>query len=113
MDIKHDISIYVESFVIPGIGFLAIEDQQREGTPSEKRPYKIGKKQYACWFEGSVIGSEDSIYEARRTLHSFICKRIREKQRLLKTQLDDLDKSHNRLEGDVFHLGKFLIEKDL
>jgi hypothetical protein len=101
---------YIETFNIPGVQQLGIEDYE-DGRSMECHfmPEKA-KMRYNLWCGGCGIGATNTIEDARKKLHRYAQVELEKKRRDLVSQLGVVSKSAGLLAGnDSFVLGTFKV----
>jgi hypothetical protein len=104
-----DIITYLESYLIPGLGELNIEDYNQSGDhfmPEKKH------KRFQCWSGGCGIGQYDTLDVARQNLFRYARDTLLNKESTLIENLHEIRDSLDKLsKHDHFKLARFLTEE--
>lgn len=100
-------SDYIETYEIPSLSRMGIDDCR-----GQKNPWPSGRKRFHCWSNGCGIGGDgmDTLPAARQYLYNMAVGELSSNIAKKKKELSAMESAFNKLHGgDVFNLGRFLV----
>jgi hypothetical protein len=103
---------YRETFNIPGLPKVGIEDFEQEGDHFFPEDYASGKaKRFQLWCGGGGFGQASHIDEARAKVHAYAAQRLTREITQMSIALALYVTTNDQLGGDVFNLARFRVNE--